>query len=279
MAWELTDDVDHFATTAGGFLRSRPVQHTVLLTLIDTLRRRGLQAYGPGSPVLGFWRTGGAVTGVLVQTPPHPMIFSEMPSEAVGPAVDVLSSFPIGGVNILADAAESFAAAWQRRTGAVPTIGRRTRLYRLETLISPVSPPHGKPRPARPDDRPLIIRWAGEFHDEIGERAADLAAIADDRLAYDGVTLWEDEGEPVSMATRSRPSSAMIRVQLVYTPPELRRHGYAAGATFAATRTALATGVRDVVLNTDLANPTANRLYSRLGYQPVEDRTVVEFSS
>jgi predicted GNAT family acetyltransferase len=206
------------------------------------------------------------------------MIFSEMPSEAVGGAVEVLSPLPLDGVNILADAAENFAAAWQRRTGAVPTIGRCTRLYRLETLISPVSPPHGKPRPARPDDRPLIIRWIGEFHDEIGERAADLAAIADDRLAYDGVTLWEDEGEPVSMATRSRPSSAMIRVQLVYTPPELRGHGYAAGATVAATRTALATGVRDVVLYTDLANPTANRLYSRLGYQPVEDRTVVEFS-
>lgn len=278
MAWELTDDVDHFDSTAGGFLRSRPVQHTVLLTLIDTLRRRGLQAYGQGSPVFGLWRTSGAVTGVLVHTPPHPMIFSEMPSEAVGGAVDVLSSFPLDGVNILADAAESFAAAWQRRTGAVPTIGRRARLYRLETLISPVEPPRGKPRPARPDDRPLIIRWVGEFHDEIGERAADLAAIADDRLAYDGVTLWEDDGEPVSMATRSRPSSAMIRVQLVYTPPELRGHGYAAGATFAATRTALATGVRDVVLYTDLANPTANRLYSRLGYQPVEDRTVVEFS-
>jgi predicted GNAT family acetyltransferase len=124
----------------------------------------------------------------------------------------------------------------------------------------------------------LIIRWIGEFHDEIGERNADLAAIADDRLTYGGITLWEDDGEPVSMATRSRPSSAMIRVQLVYTPPELRGHGYAAGATFAATRNALTTGVRDVVLNTDLANPTANRLYSRLGYQPVEDRTVVEFS-
>ncbi|WP_248294753.1 hypothetical protein [Actinoplanes sp. TBRC 11911] len=93
MVWELTGDVDHFETTASGFLRSRPVQHTVLLTLIDTLRRRGLQAYGQGSPVFGFWHTGGTVTGVLMQTPPHPMIFSEMPPEAVRDAVSILSVF------------------------------------------------------------------------------------------------------------------------------------------------------------------------------------------
>ncbi|WP_312034546.1 GNAT family N-acetyltransferase [Actinoplanes sp. TBRC 11911] len=182
-------------------------------------------------------------------------------------------------MNLLADVADDFAAAWQRRTGAIATIGRRTRLYRLETLISPVTPPHGKPRPAHPDDRALLIRWVSAFHHEIGERPGDIAAITDDRLASGGITLWEDDGEPVSMAIRSRPASAMIRVQIVYTPPELRGHGYAAGATFSATRAALATGVRDVVLNTDLANPTSNRLYSRLGYQPVEDRTVVEFSS
>jgi predicted GNAT family acetyltransferase len=32
-----------------------------------------------------------------------------------------------------------------------------------------------------------------------------------------------------------------------------------------------------VVLFTDLANPTSNALYQRLGYRPVEDRAVVEF--
>ena len=57
MPWELTEDVEAFASTAGEFLRSRPVEHTVLLTLVDTLRRRGLHAYGPGDPIFGWWRT------------------------------------------------------------------------------------------------------------------------------------------------------------------------------------------------------------------------------
>jgi hypothetical protein len=40
---------------------------------------------------------------------------------------------------------------------------------------------------------------------------------------------------------------------------------------------ALDAGVREVVLYTDLANPTSNALYQRLGYRPVEDRVVLSF--
>ncbi|WP_433793278.1 GNAT family N-acetyltransferase [Actinoplanes sp. CA-252034] len=46
----------------------------------------------------------------------------------------------------------------------------------------------------------------------------------------------------------------------------------------AATRNALDAGASDVVLFTDLANPTSNALYPRLGYRPIEDRAVVDFS-
>nr|WP_296065871.1 GNAT family N-acetyltransferase [uncultured Actinoplanes sp.] len=277
MAWELTDSVEHFEATAGDFLRSRPVQHTVLLTLVDTLRRHGLQAYGEGSPVFGFWRTDGVVDGVLLQTPPRPMIFSEIPAEAVVPAVRAVAHLPLPGVNLLADAAEEFAGAWRERTGSGTSVSRRTRLYRLGALTSPVEPPPGRARVAGAGDRPLVTEWIGAMFDEIREEG-DAAAITDDRLSYGGVTLWEDDGSPVSLAARSRHHAGMIRVQTVYTPPALRGRGYAAGATTAVTREALALGARDVVLNTDLTNPTSNRLYMRLGYRPVEDRTVVEFS-
>jgi predicted GNAT family acetyltransferase len=33
------------------------------------------------------------------------------------------------------------------------------------------------------------------------------------------------------------------------------------------------------VLYTDLANPTSNALYERLGYRPVEDRVVLTFTT
>jgi predicted GNAT family acetyltransferase len=63
----------------------------------------------------------------------------------------------------------------------------------------------------------------------------------------------------------------------VYTPPQHRRCGYGAAVTAACTRDALRHGAEQVVLFTDLTNPTSNALYQRLGYQPVRDRTIMKF--
>ena len=107
-----------------------------------------------------------------------------------------------------------------------------------------------------------------------------MAAEVDRRMGR--LRLWEVDGEArsreaVSMAGSTRPSSGMVRVDAVYTPPRRRRHGYAAAVTAAVTRAALDAGASDVVLFTDLANPTSNAVYTRLGYRPVEDRTLLLF--
>jgi predicted GNAT family acetyltransferase len=64
----------------------------------------------------------------------------------------------------------------------------------------------------------------------------------------------------------------------VYTPSEHRRRGYGAAVTAAATRDAQDAGASEVVLFTDLANPTSNGVYLRLGYHPVEDRVMLAFT-
>jgi predicted GNAT family acetyltransferase len=81
------------------------------------------------------------------------------------------------------------------------------------------------------------------------------------------------------MAGRSRAAAGMARILNVYTPPDRRGQGFGGAATVAATRAALDEGVQDVVLFTDQANPTSNGLYQRLGFRPIEERVVVEFSS
>lgn len=43
-------------------------------------------------------------------------------------------------------------------------------------------------------------------------------------------------------------------------------------------RAALTAGARDVVLFTDLSNPTSNALYQRLGYRTLTDWAVYDFS-
>ena len=71
----------------------------------------------------------------------------------------------------------------------------------------------------------------------------------------------------------------MVRVSPVYTPPERRRQGFAGAVTAAVSQAALDAGAEHVVLFTDLANPTSNALYQRLGYRPVEDSVVLRFGA
>jgi predicted GNAT family acetyltransferase len=79
------------------------------------------------------------------------------------------------------------------------------------------------------------------------------------------------------MAGAQRPAAGVVRVGPVYTPPEHRGRGYGAAVTAAVSQAALDAGAAGVVLFTDLANPTSNALYERLGYRPVEDRVVLSF--
>lgn len=110
------------------------------------------------------------------------------------------------------------------------------------------------------------------FKQESGEGGAASETALLDRISYGGMLLWEDAGVPVSLAGFFRPVGAVTRIGPVYTPPALRGRGYAAGITHAATGAARAAGAQEVLLFTDLANPTSNGVYRRLGYTPVEDR-------
>ena len=157
--------------------------------------------------------------------------------------------------------------------------GLRSRLYRLDVLTPPSPLAPGAPRVAGAADRELLISWMTAFQREIGERIRDVADSVDEMVAYGGLTLWEVEGVPVSMAGGTRPEAGMVRILAVYTPAELRGRGYAGAVTTVVSRAALDAGTVDVVLFTDLANATSNGLYQRLGYRPVEDRAIVEFRS
>ena len=94
--------------------------------------------------------------------------------------------------------------------------------------------------------------------------------------AISGLTLWEADGEPVAMAGLTRTVAGVARVSGVYTPPAHRQRGFGGAVTAAVSRQALDAGAAAVVLYTDLANPTSNALYPRLGYRPVEDRVLLQ---
>ncbi|MER5603309.1 GNAT family N-acetyltransferase [Streptomyces sp. NPDC002265] len=279
--WHLTEDLDEFLARSGDFLRTRPALHTVALTVTETLRVRGMHTYGSEAPVFGLLRQAGEVRAAFLRTPPQSLSPTRLTPEQADSLAARLAALGhrLPGVNADHDTATAFAEAWQRHTGATPTLHRRHRLYRLGDLTPAQPLPGGRARVAGPQDRRQLMRWYREFTAAAGiAQSMDAGSWADARIARAGITFWETpDGTPVSMAGATAMVAGQIRVAPVYTPARLRGHGYAGAVTVEVSRAALAAGAQEVVLFADLANPTSNGLYGRLGYRPVADFAVYEF--
>jgi predicted GNAT family acetyltransferase len=82
--------------------------------------------------------------------------------------------------------------------------------------------------------------------------------------------VWQDDG-PACLVGWSPRELGIVRIAPVYTPPERRGRGYATAAVAAASGRLLAEEVDAVMLLADRDNPTAGRVYERVGYRPVAE--------
>jgi RimJ/RimL family protein N-acetyltransferase len=277
--WYLTDDVEEFLARAGEFLRSRPAAHTVPLTVTDNLRTRGDRVYGDDAPGFGVLQGRAA----YVRTPPHPIVLTALTDDEADALAGLLAGTGrnrnLSGVIADQDTASAFAAAWQRHTGTATALHQRMRLYRLGELNVPRPAPAGRARVAGAADRKLLAQWYEEFCAAVGEVVVrDTDEWADERVERGDVMFWQTpDGTPVAMAGTSPKVAGQVRVVGVYTPAHLRGRGYAGAATAEISRAALEAGAAEVLLFADLANPTSNGLYQRIGYRPVSDFALHEF--
>ncbi|WP_406200786.1 GNAT family N-acetyltransferase [Streptomyces sp. NBC_01017] len=281
--WHLTDDVDDFLARAGGFLRSRPGPHVMQSTWAERVRTRGADAFGTEAPVFGMLEQAGEVRATFYHLPPRGMGLSPLsPEQAYSLAAHLAArGHPLPSVNADHGTATAFAEAWQRHTGATVKLrDTRLRLYRLGTLTPPEPMPTGRARVLGEQDLEQVMFWCGEFAKAVGEVVSiDAGSWAGTRFADKRYTLWETpDGTPVSIAGLNPLIGGQIQVDIVYTPADLRGHGYAGAVTAAVSRAALTAGAKDVVLFADLSNPTSNALYQRLGYRTLTDWSAYDFS-
>src|ERR1700745_1209091 len=78
-----------------------------------------------------------------------------------------------------------------------------------------------------------------------GHSVQGASGAVSGRLGYGCVPGWEAGGVPGSVAGRTRAVAGMVRVGPVYTPPEVRGHGYASAATAVVSQGALEGGLRE----------------------------------
>jgi hypothetical protein len=273
--WRLTEDVEEFRAAADAYLAADPAANTVLLTISETVRQRGPFAFEAGHPARFGWRCAadGKVVAAFVQTPPRGPLLGVMDAESARALAKVLGPVPkVMGEDA---AARAFAAATGRAWG----VFRAERLFRLGEVTEPGPVPGGAARRAAAQDVPLLEGWFADFAEYVGEGGRQDFHVPE-RVADGRVLLWEDEaGRPVSMIGWSVRVAGQVRVAPVYTPAELRGRGYAGAAVAQASRELQRSGAEPVLLFTDLANPTSNALYQRIGYRPIVDYAVVEFTA
>jgi hypothetical protein len=254
------------------FLLKHEAYHSLMFGLLDTI------LYSPHrfkyQPYVAMVEHNDTVLAVALQTPPRKLLLSRVEDvQAIAIIAQDLYSrqAQIPGVMATASAAKTFAQHWQELTGQPYHEGTRERFYQLET-VQPLPFVSGQLRQATFGDRELLINWCRAFMEEVSEEIVDWEAeeVVERYLAEGSLHFWHDD-TPLSLANFYSSTPNGVRINLVYTPPEHRRKGYATACVSALSQALLDRGYKYCFLSTDLANPAPNHLYQAIGYQPLDD--------
>jgi len=260
-------------------LLEREAENNLPLGLLGNAAR-GEMAVGPEALFLCF--DDGAPRGVALRAGSDRIVLSRAEPDALDAVVAWLRGHGVmlSGVCAENETARGFADRWSTVTHLRSSVSVRQRLYQATAVTAPTSPASGVPRLARPEEDDWVAEGIVAFEREATEvvRAPAVAlAIARARIERGQIWVWEDGGRPVSMAARSRRTRTGECVNLVWTPPSRRKNGYATSLVAALTARILDDGAAFACLYTDLANPTSNAIYQRIGYVPVVDARVIAF--
>jgi len=269
-------DASAFLDTAAPVLDIDEPRHNLIYGICSTLI---------GAPDVyrekHFWTVhDGDVVGAAMMTPPFNLIVAKPPSaEALPFLARRLSGagVTVPGVTGALPEADVFAEAWS----GSPRLRMSQGIYAARKVQLPQAV-KGEARSAGLEDHGLIVEWLLAFSDEAIAHDSphmDHDAAVERRLRSEeaGFALWIVESEPVSICGYGGRTPRGTRIGPVYTPPDLRGHGYGSAVTAYVTKEQLDGGLDFCFLYTDLANPTSNKIYMQIGYERVCDSAEYSF--
>ena len=215
---------------------------------------------------------GGEAQAAAVRTPPHNLVLGLARSEE---AVVTLAA-NVGGIPGVVGClpwVEEFIAACDEPMRLVMSQG----VFALTEVERPPAP-GGSSRLGRPDELEQILEMRMAFEKEaIGQvenpetTSQGTVARLNEQSAGFGLWVHEAEGEVVSISGHGGPTPHGIRIGPVYTRPEHRGRGFASDLVATQSQWLLDSGHRFCFLYTDLANPTSNSIYQRIGYRQIAE--------
>ncbi len=266
-------DIDKFLEIAKPTLLANEVENNLILGVslhIKSNPEKYKEKY------LAVISKGDDINAICVCTLPHKLLFwgkaDNCKYEMTLLINDILlSKLEISGVLCSSLHASQFAEIWQDKTGQPFRKGMSERIYKIEKVSFP-KVQFGKMRLATNEDLELVCKWMQEFQNEAvpDDPMTDFEEFARKKIENEDLVIWEDD-EPVSLASRARPTVNGITINLVYTPIQFRKRGYASALVAHLCQTLLTEGWKFCTLFTDLSNPTSNSIYQKVGFKPVCD--------
>jgi hypothetical protein len=215
----------------------------------------------------------GATYGVAIRRDDGPVIIGQSDAAAATAfAADLArDSAGLQGVVGALRAAEAFAQRWHELTGRTRRVRVRLRQHALTTVNDlPVAP--GAPRTATAADTEWLLEGQSAFVAEVGlpDPPERMRTLLPKRVLRGEYRIWDHDGR-VAFAGFSDAAPDFARIAPVYTPPECRGRGYATSLVACMSSELLARGKRRLFLTTDIANPTSNAIYARIGFRAEND--------
>ncbi len=261
-------DAAAFLHRAQAWLLRAEAENNLVLGIANALLN-GDHSYG--DPIyLATVEDDGKVSGCAFRTPPYKLALTRMPLAAINPLVaSVASVYPsIHAVGGPASATTRFAESWAAHHRVACEVSMRNGIYCLDTVVPPASPPSGAIRRASAADLEQLSDWGIRFVEETGVEHPDPRGLTTRLVEQCSMYVWED-GAVVAMAAAMDPTATGIRIGYVYTPPAQRGRGYASILVAELSQLYLGRGRNLCFLYTDMANPTSNTIYRRIGYRQV----------
>mgnify|MGYP000977021387 CR=1 FL=1 len=160
-------------------------------------------------------------------------------------------------------------------------LDRREILYSLalDDLVVPEALQTGQVtgRPAELRDVDILTRWRVGYEIEaLGEEEtealwANERAMAERAVEEGNTWILEADGQPVATSAFNSRIWEAVQIGGVWTPPELRRRGYARCVVAQSLLDARAEGAQMAILFTDEDNVAAQKAYTSLGFRHVGD--------
>jgi ribosomal protein S18 acetylase RimI-like enzyme len=222
---------------------------------------------GENSPELLWWSLG-EPGRCAIKAPGYPIVLGDVNAAQCHALAEITRSLDYPAV-VGADETARWFVERARELGItfLEPIPQQIQMLR-DKPIYPGVPGHARPVGAA--DTPLFSDWMTAF---IGEAVPHDLIPSPEQLAQSAGSgrfqFWIVDGEPVSMAGIMRRTRHAGAIAGVYTPPKLRRRGYAGSVTAAVVDAIFAEGRSAACLYVDLRNPYSSRCYAKIGFTPV----------